>query len=88
MKDKKEKKTKQRKEKPVLDTENTFADMNVEGIRGYDPNRSKRKNNQVKLSKKEYWAVVLGAYRGMLPMILCMLAGFALMFLLAYIWLR
>ena len=88
MKDKKEKKTKQRKEKLVLDTETTFADMNVEGIRGYDPNRSKRKNNQVKLSKKEYWAVVLGAYRAMLPMILCMLAGFALMFLLAYIWLR
>ncbi|MBQ8429780.1 MAG: hypothetical protein IJX30_06785 [Clostridia bacterium] len=87
MSDKKEKKPKKKKQKPELDMETTFADMNVEGIRGYDPQRNKKKQNQVQLSKKEYWAVVRGAYRAMLPMILCMLLGFGLVILLAYLWL-
>ena len=88
MTDKKEKKKKQKKEKPQLDMETTFADMNVEGMPGYDPKRKHRKQNQVQLTRKEYWALVRGAYRAMLPMILCMLAGFALVFLLAYLWLK
>lgn len=88
MADKREKKPKKKKEKVELDMETTFADMNVEGIRGYDPQRKNRKQNQVQLTKKEYWALVRGAYRAMMPMILCMVVGFALVFLLAYLWLK
>ncbi len=84
---KKEKRKKKNKSAQPLDTETTFADMNVEGFSWYDPKR-KQKQNQVKLSKKEYWALVRGAYRAMLPMLLCMLVGFLAVFLLAYLWLK
>lgn len=87
MSDKKEKKTKIKKQKPEIDTETTFADMNVDGIRGYDPRRKQKKQDRVELSKKEYWALVRGAYRAMWPMMLAIIAGFGIMILLAYLWL-
>ena len=71
-----------------LDTETTFADMNVEGFKWYNPDKKKGKRQVEKLSKKEYWAVVRGAYRAMLPLIACMLISGILIFLLAYFWLK
>ena len=87
MSDKKEKKNKIKKQKPEIDTETTFADMNVDGIRGYDPRRKQKKQDRVELSKKEYWALVRGANRAMWPMMLAIIAGFGIMILLAYLWL-
>lgn len=88
-KEQKEKKIKKKKH-PIqeLDTETTFADMNVEGFRWYNPDKKKGKNQVEKLSKKEYWALVRGAYRAMLPLICCMLISGILIFLLAYFWLK
>lgn len=81
-------KEKKKKERVELDTETTFADMNVEGFTWYDPNRKKRNGKGVKLTRKEYWAMVRGAFEAMLPMFLCIIAGALLIFLLAYLWLK
>lgn len=72
-----------------LDTETTVADMNVEGFGWYDPKRKRNANGQpVKLTRKEYWAMVRGAFLAMLPMLLCIIAGALLTFLLSYMWLK
>ena len=76
------------KKQDDLDMETTIADMNVEGFSWYDPNLKKGKKEKVSLSKKEERAMIVGAYRAMLPMILCILAGAGLMILLAYLWLK
>ncbi len=87
-KEKREKtKKKKKKEKLPLDTETTIADMNVEGFSWYDPKRKNRKQ-QTQLSKKEYWALVRGAYRAMLPLLLCIIVAFGLVMLIAYLWLK
>ena len=71
-----------------LDTETTFADMNVEGFSWYDPNMSTRKKQATQLTKKEQRALMRGAVRAMLPMIACILSGMLLIFLLAFLWLK
>ncbi len=72
-----------------LDMETTFADMNVEGMPGYDPTRkNKKKTPTEKLTKAEYRALVRGAYKAMIPMLLCMFGVGAFMILLAYLWLK
>jgi hypothetical protein len=78
------------KKQDDLDTETTFADMNVEGFRWYDPNRKKNggKKDQIKLTRKEYWAMVRGAFAAMLPMFACILIGMLAIFLLAFLWLK
>ncbi len=67
--------------------ETTVADMNVEGFRWYDPQKKAGKEVP-KLTKKEQRALIRGAYKAMLPMILCMVAVFGFMFLLAWLWLK
>ena len=74
--------------KDDLDMETTVADMNVEGFSWYDPTLKGGKRQKVSLTKKEQRAMIIGAYRAMLPMILCMLVGAGLVVLLAYLWLR
>ena len=76
------------KKQDDLDMETTVADMNVEGFSWYDPNRKKGKPEQVSLTKKEQRAMIIGAYRAMLPMIGCILVGGLLMVLLAFLWLK
>ena len=71
-----------------LDTETTFADMNVEGFSWYDPNMGTHKKQNTQLTKKEQRALIRGAFRAMLPMIICILSGMLLMFLLAFLWLK
>ena len=78
-----------RRKRAQLDTQTTVADMNVEGFAWYNPKRTTDAKNQgVKLTRKEYWAMVRGAFLAMLPMLICILAGMMLMFLLAYMWLK
>ena len=71
-----------------LDTETTFADMNVEGFHWYNPRKKKGKTEKVSVSKKEYRAMVRGAFSAMLPMIVCLLSAMGIVFLLAYLWLK
>ena len=71
-----------------LDMETTIADMNVEGFKWYDPNRKAGKKTATQLTKKEYRALLRGAYRAMLPMIGCILAGVIFVVLLAVLWLK
>ena len=61
-----------KKREEDFDTETTFADMNVDGFRWYNPNKSKSKHAPVKVTRKEYWAMVKGAFLAMLPAICCM----------------
>ena len=71
-----------------LDTETTFADMNVEGFSWYNPNLKKQKKQKVEVSRKEYWAMVRGAFRSMFPLIACMLIAGIVVFLIAFLWLK
>lgn len=78
------------KKKPDdLDTETTFADMNVEGFKWYDPSKKKRgmKNVKNKVTRKEYWAMVRGAFLAVLPVLVGVAAIFGALYLLAYLWL-
>ena len=79
---------KKKDEEEPLDTETTFADMNVEGFSWYDPNLKKGKKPVSDVTGKEYWAMVGGAFRAMLPMFICMLSGAIIMFLVALLWLK
>ncbi len=85
---KKEKKAKKRKV-DTLDTETTIADMNVEGFRWYDPTKKDgQKKQKADLTKKEQRALIRGAYKAMIPMILCIGIAFIAMYFLAMLWLR
>ncbi|MBO7377982.1 MAG: hypothetical protein J6U35_03810 [Clostridia bacterium] len=78
------------KKEDGLDTETSFADMNVEGFSWYDPSAKKNKprKEKTRITRKEYRAMVKGAYLAMLPMIIAIVSGFLLVFLIAYLWLK
>ncbi len=74
-----------------LDMTTSFADMNVDGFKWYDPKAKKQstmKKTKTKISRKEYWAMVRGAFAALAPFILISLVVFGLVFLLAYFWLK
>ena len=71
-----------------LDTETTFADMNVEGFSWYNPNLKKQRSQKVEVTRKEYWAMVRGAFLAMLPLLGCMLVAGLIVFLIAILWLK
>lgn len=83
---------KEDKDKSELDTETTFADMNVEGFRWYDPTKKQnakgKKVEREKLTKQEYRSMVKGAFLAYIPMFLSILLGFAVMVLIAYLWMK
>ena len=80
---------KKKKNNPDLDMETTVVDMNVEGFSWYDPKKKNApKPEPVQLTKKEYRALVRGAYRALLPIIGCIIAGAVFVILLAYLWLQ
>ena len=70
-----------------LDTETTFANMNVEGFRWYDPSRKNGKREKRKVDRKEYRQMVRGAFAGILPFFLIFLASVGVVGLLMYLWL-
>ena len=78
-----------KKKEDDLDTETTFADMNVEGFRWYTP-KPKNGENKVKrkVSRKEYWQMVLGAYKAMLPFVLIFVLSLSVVAVLLYLWLK
>ena len=89
-----EKPEKKKKKRAELDTETTFANMNVEGFKWYDPTLEKRlqdKKNGIippKVSRREYWRMVRGAFAAFLPYLLIIIAIFGIMIAIAYLWLK
>lgn len=74
-----------------LDMTTSFADMNVDGFKWYNPNAKKRgemKKVKNKVTRKEYWAMVRGAFAAIAPFIIISVLMFSLVFLLAYFWLK
>lgn len=74
-----------------LDTETTFVDMNVDGFSWYDPAKKNNKGNDEKtvkrkVSRKEYWQMVGGAFLAILPYILVVSLAFGVVVLIAYLW--
>lgn len=88
------KKSKKRN-KPELDTTTTFANMNIEGFKWYDPNLEKRleernKNGTTippKISRREYRQMVRGAFAALWPILLGIVGIFGLLYGFAYLWL-
>ncbi len=78
---------KEKKKKSDLDMQTTVADMNVEGFSWYDPARKKGKEVP-QLTKKEQRALIRGAYKAMLPLLVCMVTVGLFLFLLAMLWLK
>ena len=84
------KKAKKRRE---LDTTTTFANMNVEGFKWYDPTLDKRIKDKdmgvvhPKVTRREYFKLVFSAYKALWPVILCVVAIFGALVGLAYLWL-
>ncbi len=77
---------KNRNENDELDTETSFADMNVEGFSWYDKNKKDGKQPN-KVSRKEYFQMVKAAYAAYLPLILILVGVCALLYLFARLWL-
>ena len=82
-----------KKQKPELDTTTTFANMNVEGFKWYDPHLEKRIEDKKKgiippkVTRREYWQMVRGAFAAMWPYLLGMVLIFGFLVGLAYLWL-
>lgn len=74
-----------------LDTETTIVDMNVDGFSWYNPSRKKKKDdgNTVnrRVSRKEYWQMVGGAFLAILPYFIIVCLAFGAVIALAYLWL-
>jgi len=64
--------------------------MNVEGMRGYVPEKYKRAKSELadlKITKAERRAMIKGALLAILPLVLAYIAMFFLIFLIIYFWL-
>ncbi len=86
-------KERKKRKKPELDTTTTFANMNIEGFKWYDPSLEKRIEEQKKgiippkVSRREYWQMVRGAFAALWPFLLGIVAIFGFMVGFAYLWL-
>ena len=84
---------KAKKPKRELDTTTTFANMNVEGFKWYDPTLEKRIKEKdmgvvhPKVTKKEYFQLIRSAYAALWPVILIAVAIFGTLVGIAYLWL-
>jgi len=88
--DKEEIKDKNRKE-TFVDDGRSIADMNIEGFSWYTPKKysTERQNlSDLKLTKKEKLAMILGALQAILPVAFMMFALFFGLFLLMAFWLN
>lgn len=81
--------SKKNKKVDDLDTETTFADMNVEGFRWYNPRKSKTggdKQQRQKLTRKEYWQLVRAAFAAYAPVFLIVILVFGIIAAIAWLW--
>ena len=82
--------SKKEKKPDDLDTETTFADMNVEGFAWYDPTRKKnggKKGEKIKLTGKERWAMFKAGVSVLFPYLIGTALVFAILYLLMKLWL-
>ena len=73
-----------------LDMQTSFADMNIEGFKWYDPSRKKgdgQKKVKRKVTRKEYWQMVRGAFAAFMPFFAVFLLALGVVIGLAYLWL-
>ncbi|MBR2646249.1 MAG: hypothetical protein IKD47_01635 [Clostridia bacterium] len=82
MKNKKETEKTKQDEIVYIDDNRTVADMNVEGMPWYVKGGYDKKKSPDKLSFKERFALVFGAYRAYLPVVAVIGGAFLLVFLL------
>ena len=83
---------KKRKKEYPDDDGRTVANMNVEGMPWYQQNKEeadekKKKIEELRISRKEKRAMIIGAYLAYLPMLLTVLAAFTIVMLLIALWL-
>ncbi len=84
---------KKRKKKEYADDDGrTIANMNVDGMPWYNPNKEendekKKRMEELKITRKEKRAMILGAYLAYLPMFLTAIAAFVIVMLLIALWL-
>lgn len=77
------------KKEKFYDDGRSIANMNVEGMKGYQSEKSKKNIEEIKklnLTKKEQKAITKAAIKAYIPMLLCMLGGFVIAFLLIFGW--
>lgn len=84
-------KKKKKKEYPD-DDGRTISNMNVDGMPWYDPKKEekearKKKMDELKVTRKEKRAMIIGAYLAYLPMFLVGIAAFTIVMLLISFWL-
>ena len=77
-----------KKQLPEWDDGRTVADMNVEGMPWYRPDRGKKVNEEDKPTRKEKRALIRAGYLAYLPHFLAILFGFGITCLLLWLWLR
>lgn len=82
---------KKKKKEYADDDGRTIANMNVDGMPWYQPNKEeadekKKQMEELKITKKEKRAMIMGAYLAYLPMFLIILAAFTIIMLLLYFW--
>ena len=82
-----EKTERKKRRREAYDDGRTVANMNVEGFDWFNPRANGSKTPPGKVTRKEYWAMVFGAFKAMLPLIACMLLAFGLVLGLAILWL-
>lgn len=72
-----------------LDMETTFADMNIEGFKWYDPTKKQNGGKKVKhkVTRKEYWQMVRGAFAAFAPFFIVLALSFGVVVALSYLWL-
>lgn len=85
-------KKKKNKKKYSDDDGRTIANMNVDGMPWYQPNKEeddakKKKIEELKITRKEKRAMIWGAYLAYLPMFLVCIAAFTIVMILIYLWL-
>lgn len=78
-----------KKKQDELDTETTFANMNVEGFRWYRPEGkpSEGAREEFTLSRAEKRALLWGAVKAALPLLGGVVVIMAVLMGLAYLWL-
>ena len=78
------------KKQDDLDTTTTFADMNIEGFKWYDPSKKQKgklKKVRKKVEKDEYRDMVRGAFAAILPYVFIFLLSVGIVGALLYLWL-
>lgn len=80
---------KQPKKQDDLDTETTFADMNVDGMPWYNPKRkSGQKSEGIRLTRAERWAMFKAAAVAVIPYVLGAAGLFLALYAIMVLWLK